>query len=151
MNGTIDDGSSPTRNYLSNSDCSWLISPQTEEDSVTYIILEFDKFETELNHDVVTIYDGETISSPILGQFSGTINPGIINSTGNKVLVTFQSDNSGTAPGWFISYSSIIPNWCGGLLQLTEPEDTISDGSGYFHYHNGSTCMWKSSLQEQQK
>jgi hypothetical protein len=142
MNGTIEDGSSPAINYLNNSECSWLISPQTEEDSVTYIILEFDKFETELNHDMVTIYDGETLASPILGQFSGTTNPGIINSTGNKVLVTFQSDNSGTAPGWFISYSSIIPNWCGGLLQLTEPEDTLSDGSGHFYYHNGSTCMW---------
>ncbi len=142
MNGTIEDGSSPAINYLNNSECSWLISPQTEEDSVTNLILEFDKFETELNHDFVTVYDGETTSSPILGQFSGTTNPGIINSTGNKVLVTFQSDNSGTAPGWFISYSSIIPNWCGGLLQLTEPEDTLSDGSGHFHYHNGSTCMW---------
>jgi hypothetical protein len=142
LRGTIDDGSSPVSNYLNNSDCSWLISPQTSEDSVTKIILEFTRFETEAGPDILTIYDGETTSSPVLGQFSGSTIPGDISTTGNKALITFQSDEAITAPGWFISYSSVIPVWCSGLAQYTLPEDTLNDGSGPFNYHNGSACMW---------
>jgi hypothetical protein len=143
LNGTLEDGSSPVYNYLNNSACSWIISPQTEEDSVSYIMLEFDKFETESGHDFVTIYDGETTSSPVLGQFSGITNPGTITSSGNKVLVTFESDDENTAAGWFISYSSVTPVWCTGLTMLTAFTDSLSDGSGSFNYKNGSICMWR--------
>ncbi len=142
LKGTIDDGSSSTHDYLNNSTCSWLISPQTNEDSVTKIILQFARFETEEGHDIVTIYDGETTMSPLLGQFSGATIPGTITTTGNKALITFLSDETITAPGWFISYSSVIPVWCVGLMQLTLPEDSLNDGSGHFNYHNGSACMW---------
>jgi hypothetical protein len=142
LNGTIDDGSGPTENYQNNANCAWLIAPQTEEDSVSSIILDFERFETELNHDIVTIYDGESSSSPVLGQFSGSSLPVNLNSTGNKLLVVFQSDYALTAPGWFISYSSITPTWCSGLTTFTTSLGDISDGSGSFNYHNSSACMW---------
>jgi hypothetical protein len=142
LSGTIEDGSSPLVNYENNTDCSWLISPQSVEDSVSYIKLEFERLETEENHDMVSIYDGATIDSPLLGQFSGTTPPTLINSTGNQVLVVFHSDEAVTAAGWMISYSSITPVWCSGVLNLTSPLGNLSDGSGSFYYLNGSTCMW---------
>jgi hypothetical protein len=142
LNGSIDDGSGPTENYLNNTTCSWLISPQTMEDSVTNIIIEFDRFNTETDHDFVALYDGETTASPLIGEYSGSTLPETISSTGNKVLITFNSDGNETASGWFISYSSVIPVWCSGLTMLTAPSDTLSDGSGNFYYHNGSVCMW---------
>jgi len=57
-------------------------------------------------------------------------------------LITFNSNESVSASGWFISYKSILPDWCSGVTFLTEPTDTFSDGSGTFNYQNGSTCMW---------
>ncbi len=142
LNGTIEDGSGPRSDYENNASCSWLIDPQTVYDSVSYILLEFDKLRTEIDQDVITIYDGPDESSPILGQYSGTTLPETIYSTGNKVLVTFNSNASTTDEGWFISYESVKPVWCSGLVQLTGHLDTISDGSGSFYYQHGAACMW---------
>jgi len=142
MMGTIEDGSCPMDNYEDNSSCSWLIDTQNIEDSVSYIILEFDRFETEALNDIVTIYDGETTNSPVIGQLSGNNMPEDVFSTSNKVLITFTSNESVTAPGWFISYESVMPVWCSNIELLTETADTLSDGSGQFFYQNGSTCMW---------
>lgn len=142
LNGTIEDGSGPTDGYKDNANCSWLISPQTFEDSVTSIIINFNKFDTEQDHDFLTVYDGETTASPVLGQFSGSTLPAVINSTGNKVLINFQSDGNNSAPGWFISYNAVVPDWCNGMQLLTIWDDTLSDGSGLFYYQNGSICIW---------
>ena len=142
LNGTLDDGSGPDNDYENNADCSWLISPQTIEDSVTAVTIQFDKFETETSNDVLTVYDGETTASPVLGEFSGSSLPATLTSGGNKVLISFHSDDAGTAPGWFLSYHSIVPDWCSGMQLFTAFEDTLSDGSGSFFYQNGTVCMW---------
>ena len=142
LNGTIDDGSGPQFSYLNDASCSWLISPQTNQDSVSYIMLSFDKLNTEENQDIITIYDGGTINDPVLGQFSGNEIPVPIYSSGNQVLVQFESDETITAEGWFLSYNAVQPVWCSGMQLFTEPTDTLSDGSGSFYYRNGSACMW---------
>jgi len=142
LNGTFSDGSGPLNNYENNMSCSWLIDPQSIMDSVSFISLEFNRLNTEEGVDNISIYDGPTTNDPLLGVFSGTNIPQTINSTGNKVLVIFESDNESTSEGWFISYTSEIPDWCNGLLNLTEPIDTVEDGSGDFYYHNNATCMW---------
>jgi len=142
LNGTITDGSGPLNNYENNANCSWLINPQSVVDSVSFIKLEFNRFNTEENADIVKVYDGPTTSDDLLGIFSGSIIPQMFQSTGNKVLVTFESDNQTQDDGWFLSYSSESPEWCNGIVNYTAPLDTIEDGSGDFYYQNGSTCMW---------
>ena len=140
--GTLEDGSGPICDYANNNQCSWLISPQSVMDSVINIEIGFDKFETEAQNDVVAVYDGPDINAPLLGEFSGQQLPPMLTSSGNEVFITFVSDDAGSFPGWFISYNSTTPEWCNGLATLTAPADTIEDGSGYFYYHNGTTCMW---------
>ncbi|MBC8486067.1 MAG: C10 family peptidase [Bacteroidetes bacterium] len=142
--GSFEDGSGPQENYDPNANCSWLITPQTPEDSVTNITLNFVTLDTE-NDDVVTIYDGETTSDPVLGTYSGTTTPGDnITSTGNKMLVTFVADGDAvTGSGWRVEYSTSQPDWCSGLQVLTEPTGAFDDGSGDFWYNNYTTCMWK--------
>lgn len=106
------------------------------------ISFEFNRLKTQENTDIISIYDGPTTSDVLLGVFSGTSTPQQFESTGNVVLVTFESDNENTDEGWFLSYTSISPVWCNGLQNLTEPIDTIDDGSGAFYYQNNATCMW---------
>lgn len=142
LNGTIEDCSGPKHNYEPNVNSRWLISPQNETDSVSYIRITFDRFETQENADFVRIYDGEDESAPLLGEFSGATIPDVVNSTGNKVLITFTTDATEEANGWFISYKAFQPTWCTGLTALTDPNGTFDDGSGSFYYNNGSTCMW---------
>ncbi len=136
--GTIEDGSGPIDNYLNNTDCSWLIAPL---DSVENIYLNFIKFDTDTN-DFVTVYDGETTSDTVLGVFSGSTLPESVTSSGDKMLITFISDDDITSAGWLASYSSEIPVYCSGLTSLTAISDTFSDGSGPRNYHNLTTCMW---------
>lgn len=140
FDGTIDDGSGPVYDYSDNASCSWLIAP---DDSVNNITISFLKFETDAS-DVMTIYDGESSTAPVLGTYSGPTLPDDVVSSGDKVFITFDTDGSGVAPGWLLTYSSENPVYCSGLVQLTQYDsDTFSDGSGSRDYHNGTQCLWK--------
>jgi len=143
FNGTIEDCSGPKADYANDLNCQWLISPQTEIDSVSYIKLTFDRFETESNMDFVRVYDGETTDAPLLGEYSGSNLPAAISSTGNKMLVVFNSNESGTANGWMATYKAYMPTWCTGMQNYTEPEGSFDDGSANFQYNNNSVCMWR--------
>ncbi|MBN2175211.1 MAG: C10 family peptidase [Bacteroidales bacterium] len=142
--GSSEDGSGPLENYANNVDCSWLIDPQTENDSVSHITLSFVMLDTE-SEDVFTVYDGATTSDPVLGTFSGNSTPGEdIVSSGNKMLITFVADGDATtAPGWKFEYRASQPTWCTGLTTLTNPTGILEDGSGSFYYKNGTNCLWK--------
>ncbi len=102
--GTIEDGSG-SWNYKDNTDCRWLIAP----DSCNYIKLSFSYFDTETDNDVLTIYDGESTSSPVLrtmsGNLSGTNFPTPIFSTSGKMLLVFKSNGSVVKNGWKVSWA----------------------------------------------
>ena len=140
--GSFTDGSGPVEDYLNNTDASWLIDPQTSQDSITDITLYFTKFDLESN-DFITVYDGESTGDSVLGTFTGSSLPPNITSSGNKILITFISGGSGTASGFMVEFTSSYPTYCSGLTILTEVTDDFSDGSGTFNYRNGSVCMWK--------
>jgi hypothetical protein len=143
LNGSIDDGSGPVYPYQIGASCFWLINPQSIQDSVTNIEISFDRLNTQAGTDLLTIYDGESISSPVLGLFSGNELPDNLSSTGNKVLISFTSDGNNNFDGWFISYESNKPEWCSGMEIYTDPTGTVNDGSGSFYYQNGTNCLWQ--------
>ncbi len=140
--GSFEDGSGPVDEYENNVTCSWLISPQTSEDSISSIVLKFVYFETEIN-DIVTVYDGATTQDNILAQFSGDQLPDPVTANGNQMLVVFTSNSTGTAKGWLGQYTAYSPDFCKGVVTLEDPQGVLSDGSGNFNYQNNSGCMWK--------
>jgi hypothetical protein len=140
--GSITDGSGPVDNYLDNNTTSWIIDPQTIYDSISSITLTFSKFDL-LAEDSVKVYNGDAISDPLLGAFSGNTIPAAVSSTGNKMLIIFKTNGSGNAAGWYAEFNSTSPTWCQGLTQMTEPTGTFNDGSGNFCYQPGATCMWR--------
>lgn len=143
--GSFEDGSGPQQDYEADASCSWLISPQTEKDSVVSIDLEFVFIDTAPG-DVVILYDGPTEDHPVLGTYSGSETPsGLIQSTRNQVLVSFQADgDENKGSGWKLQYYSRLPSYCSSSPQLlTEPAGTVSDGSGDFWYINNTHCIWK--------
>jgi len=139
--GSIEDGSGPVANYISNNQVSWLISPQSVEDSVSSITLSFKRFDIA-EDDNVTIYDGASESSVVLGTYTGNEIPASLNSTGNQLLVVLQSNGENTSNGFLAEYTSDTPTWCNGMTVLTEPVGEFSDGSYDFNYDNGSNCKW---------
>jgi hypothetical protein len=139
--GSFSDGSGPLKNYQSGSNCSWLINPQTLTDSISQISLDFDTFDTGPG-DIVTIYDGGTTSSPVLGTWSGTNLPPAITSTGNKLKITFSSTGSTPGTGWSANYTTTTPVYCSGTETITADTADITDGSLQFNYNNNSSCRW---------
>lgn len=135
--GTLEDGSGPSK-YNNNNSCSYLLAP---EDSVTAIKINFNRFDTEADNDVVKIYGGSTTSDPLLGTFSGTSIPAEIVHAGNRLLITFETNDSVQGDGWMLTYSANYPSYCGNNTQ-TALTGTISDGSGDKKYQSNTTCQW---------
>lgn len=140
LDGTIDDGSGPLYNYAPNANCSWLIAPN---DSVSKITLSFVRLNTESATDIIRIYNGDNVSAPVVGTYSGSTIPSVLNVNGKKVLVTFQSDNVNESSGFLLSWSATVVPYCSNMLTLTAESDTINDGSAQFAYHNSTFCRWK--------
>jgi hypothetical protein len=141
--GSITDGSGPLKDYLNNTQVSWLIDPQTETDSVEKIELRFSHFHTHDVGDKLVIYDGSNELAPVLLEIYGDTLPSTITSSGNKVLVKFISDGSITAPGFLLNYYSRFPVLCNSMTEITDSSCRISDGSGRFQYENSKSCKWR--------
>jgi hypothetical protein len=139
--GSIEDGSGPVENYTSDNEVSWLITPQSSEDSISSITLEFKRFDLSMD-DELTVYDGATASSALLGTYTGSDLPSLMTSTGNELLLVFKSNGDATANGFLAEYTSHRPTWCKGFTMLTEPMADISDGSLGFNYSHNKICKW---------
>lgn len=139
--GSITDGSGPAADYTNNQSASWTIDGQDPGDSIASVTLKFYEFNL-LAGDTLKIFDGENTDAPLLAAFSGSEIPDPVNSTGNKMMVTFSSDGSGTSTGWYAEYKANSAIYCDGLVELTEPYGYIEDGSGTYDYRDYAICKW---------
>lgn len=100
--GSFTDGSGPN-NYQDNSNCNWLI----QVPSAASIALNFPTFVTEVNNDIVTVYDGVDATAPILGTFSGNLSSiPTINSSGSALYINFTTNGSVNDAGWSATYTT---------------------------------------------
>ncbi|WP_138432234.1 choice-of-anchor L domain-containing protein, partial [Winogradskyella algicola] len=87
--------------YGNNENFTTTICPPNADE---FIILDFLDFSTQLNADVLTIYDGDDTTAAVLGTYSGVASPGtIIASDTNAsgcLTITFTSNGAGNTTGW---------------------------------------------------
>jgi len=100
-NGVFTDTGGPTGNYSNDERNFWLF----ESANSTQINLDFNTFNLETDYDYLFIYDGDTISSPLIGKYTGTNSPGTITSSSGSLLVEFRSDCGTTDLGWEAVYT----------------------------------------------
>jgi spore germination protein YaaH len=93
---TIYDMGGPNRNYYDNENYTYTIAPTGS----TGLSLNFSSFATELNFDTLWIYDGASTAATLIGRYTGTNSPGIVNSTGGALTIKFKSDNATQAGGY---------------------------------------------------
>lgn len=131
----------PTGNYSPNTNCSWMIAAP-EASSYTF---SFDRFNTEADNDMLTIYNGSTIDAGIAGQFSGSTLPSAVNVHADSVLITFTSNASVESSGFLLRYtSSTEASYCSNSVNVGSSDiSSITDGSGDAPYRNNSVCTWK--------
>lgn len=70
-------------------------------DDADEIIVAFEFFATENNHDVLTVYDGPDRNSPVLATLSGILQPPpTLVATSGCITFHFRSDDNIAAIGW---------------------------------------------------
>jgi len=89
---------SGVNNYNNNENVVYTICPDTAD---TYINIDFTSFEV-VTGDVLYIYDGDSTSDPLIGQYDSANIPTIINSSDISGCLTFRfiSNGNGTGAGW---------------------------------------------------
>jgi cubilin len=135
-NGIVSDMSGDL-DYSSNADCQKLIAPE----DVLNITLAFAEFDLEEGNDYVRVYDGATTGDPLLGEFTGTMLPKPITSTGGAMLIHFTSNGSVNGSGWVASYTSQPPP-CDPCMdeRLSALAGIVSDNSRDARYENFADC-----------
>lgn len=102
--GNFYDTGGSTGNYGNDERKLWLFT----KPGATNITLNFTSFNTEANYDYMFIYDGGNVNSPLIGKYSGTVNPGPLTSTNDSLLIEFRSDCATIASGWAATYTTNV-------------------------------------------
>ncbi len=106
--GSFYDSGGAAANYSNDERKFWLFT----KPATTNITLSFTSFNLESGYDNLFIYNGGSVNSPLIGQYSGTVNPGPVTSVNDSILVEFRSDCATTAAGWnanFIMNGTVTP------------------------------------------
>lgn len=92
--GILSDMGGPTGNYYNGEHYDFVIAPS----SARSVSMTFESF--DIADDRLRLYDGTSTSAPLLGEFTGTANPGTITATSGAITLEFESNDSLTAAGW---------------------------------------------------
>ncbi|XP_071998418.1 CUB and sushi domain-containing protein 1 isoform X2 [Engystomops pustulosus] len=89
--------------YKDSLNCEWIIEANTGQS----VKITFERFQTEVNYDILEVRDGSANSSPLIGEYHGTQAPQFLISTGNYMYLLFTTDNSRSNVGFLIRYESV--------------------------------------------
>ncbi|MGV1012787.1 MAG: fibronectin type III domain-containing protein [Flavobacterium sp.] len=119
--------------YANNANYSTPICPTNPGDQVT---VTFTAFNTQLNNDFLSVYDGNGTTGTLLGTFSGTALPPVITSSSPDGCLTFvfTSSASTTASGWLANVTCAPAPTCQKPILLTAPATTV--------LYNSVTLNW---------
>uniref|UniRef100_A0AAZ3QFV8 CUB and Sushi multiple domains 2 n=1 Tax=Oncorhynchus tshawytscha TaxID=74940 RepID=A0AAZ3QFV8_ONCTS len=94
--------------YLNSLNCVWKITVPEGSGIQIQVI----SFVTEQNWDSLEVFDGGDNSDTMLGSFSGTTVPALLNSTSNQLYLHFFSDISVSAAGFRLEYKTVSLTSC---------------------------------------
>ena len=92
-------------------------------DAGNCIRVTFTSFATESGLDILTIYNGPTTASPVIGSYSGSSIPPIATSSSGCLTFKWVSDGSVTYAGWAATISCLacpVPSCTDGIQNQTE-------------------------------
>ena len=130
--GTFYDSGAESSNYLNAEDYVLTLKPPYPTAKIEVVFASFDiQTSTSCTSDNLSIYDGSTITSALIGKYCGTTSPGTILATNAEGSLTFKfhSNNSTTRPGWKANIRcrgsqaiSLNAGW-NGLSSFIQPEN----------------------------
>ncbi|KAM7237074.1 hypothetical protein CapIbe_011318 [Capra ibex] len=125
--------------YDSLTHCSWLLeAPQGHTINLTFSDFDIEAHEN-CAWDSVTVRNGGSPGSPIIGHYCGILNPGTIQSGSNQLVVIFNTDHSIQHGGFYATWSSETLG-CGGVLHSNN--GTIRSPHWPQNFPENSRCSW---------
>ena len=132
--GTFYDSGGPTDSYNNNQDrtvtfCSHNGLP---------LSFTFTHLSLENNDDFLYVYDGATVSAPLMATLTGNNLPGVITSSTGCITFRFDSDVLWTYSGWAATITSVQP--CTAPPPPPDPTDCATAtkicGNGSLNYNS---------------
>ena len=121
--------------YEHDAQCDWQIRCPASADGQSLVSLTFERFDTELDYDFVSVYDGDSSDAQLLALLSGRMDQlgqTSFTSTTSSLLIEFTSDESESAQGFEASYT------CGAADLCLFPEVVQCGEHGQC---NSGTCL----------
>ncbi|XP_071062991.1 LOW QUALITY PROTEIN: cubilin [Pseudochaenichthys georgianus] len=126
--------------YPSPSRCAWLLeAPPGHTIKLTFSYFNLEPH-SQCGWDSVTIFNGGSPGSPVIGQYCGTTSPGTIQSGSNKVAVVFLADHSVSRGGFRATWSA-DSSGCGGVIHADS--GTIKSPNYPQNFPANVECSWK--------
>ena len=95
----------------------------------TAVSATFSSFSTTTG-DILSIYNGPTTASPLLGSYQGTTSPGTVTGTSGSLTFHFKSSASGTrGAGWKAQWLCSGPGACGPPIGLNTTAITTTSAT----------------------
>uniref|UniRef100_UPI00126A2974 choice-of-anchor L domain-containing protein n=1 Tax=Psychroserpens jangbogonensis TaxID=1484460 RepID=UPI00126A2974 len=117
------------------------------ENAGDFISLNFTTFSTQLNTDILTIYDGDDTTAPVIGSFSGVAGPGVVTAsvtnTSGCITLEFVSNATGTTTGWAASIT--CQEQCQIITASIDSTDPVANNSGVIEVPPGTTVDFNGS------
>ncbi|MCJ8728547.1 hypothetical protein PDJAM_G00005700 [Pangasius djambal] len=126
-------------NYPSPSRCAWLLeAPEGYTITLTFTYFQVEEH-SQCSWDSVTIFNGGSPGSPIIGQYCGHTSPGTIQSGSNKLAVVFLADHS-VSKGGFVATWSVDSSGCGGVIHADL--GSIKSPNYPQNFPSNTECSW---------
>ncbi|KAJ8376962.1 hypothetical protein SKAU_G00075420 [Synaphobranchus kaupii] len=127
-------------NYPSPSRCAWLLeAPEGHTITLTFTYFQVEAH-SQCSWDSVTIMNGGSPGSPLIGQYCGNTSPGTIQSGSNKLAVVFLADHS-VSKGGFLATWSADSSGCGGVIH--KDSGTITSPGYPQNFPPNIECTWQ--------
>jgi len=160
--GTLYDTGGPNGNYPDMTDVSLTIAP-TGASQITinfnYLDVEPGDNGTSCNYDYIAVYDGPSITSPLIGKYCNTTgSPGTITSTAGAITIRQFSDQGVNKSGFEMTWQCVRPvvppetrfsanylTTCSGNIQFID-QSTNLPTSWLWDFGDGYTSALKNPL-----
>ena len=121
--GSFTDGSDAGSNYPNSYDRTWTLASAKQLVMLTFTRMDIESH-SSCAYDYVSVYDGPSTASALLGKFCGSAVPAPVASTSPTLTVVFHSDSGSGGLGFEAQYVSLDP-WtsaeaCPGPLALSD-------------------------------
>ncbi|WP_229724577.1 T9SS type B sorting domain-containing protein [Winogradskyella forsetii] len=144
-------------NYSDDENLVTTICPQNAGE---FIMVDFTEFNTQLNLDVLTVYDGDDVSADVIGTYTSVLSPGLVSASASNasgcLTFAFSSNASSNVAGWeadilcavqcqtiTASIDATSPPVVSGTIEV-DPGDLVTfEGSATFSDDGtGATYTW---------